>query len=290
MTRAIYILGAGFSASCGIATDANMLEALNPLLDDTPPPKSPSTSGTYVDYIRRQMFFDRAGVGFETFMSALNSQTFLSEAINPNGQNIFQNAEEEIVTALRKYLNEKVDIALKNNLTHSVEFFAERVNWDKDVVITFNYDLLLEKVLEKKQITPSNEIIHLHGSLAEPTLVYPNSRKFTNPLEKQTFSKRWKDAFDYLRGNKDAESVSDWIFIGYSMPATDAEAMGLFAYADFYNSSQKYHISVVNPDSNIIKNYAFFRKPITYHRSTLESYLENLPGSSPNVNLNLSTQ
>lgn len=275
MTRAIYILGAGFSASCGIATDANMLDELNPLLDNTPPPKSPNLPGTYVDFIRNQLFFGKRDIGFEAFMSALNSQTFLSNAINPNGQDVFHDAEEEIVAALRKYLDEKVDFALKNKMTNSIELFVERVNWDKDIVITFNYDLLLEKILEKKQIKPANEIIHLHGSLVEPILVYPNSRKFTNPVEIENFSKRWKDAFDYLLGKKDAETVSDWIFIGYSMPATDSEAMGLFAYADFYNSNQKYHISVINPDSNIIKNYAFFRRPITYHRSTLASYLEN---------------
>ncbi|MDP2805206.1 MAG: SIR2 family protein, partial [Gallionellaceae bacterium] len=204
-----------------------MLEALNPLLDDTPPPKSPSTPGTCVDYIRKQLFFDRAGVGFETFMSALNSQSFLSDAINPNGQDIFRDAEEEIVTKLRQYLNDSVDVALKCNLTNPIELFVERVNWDKDIVITFNYDLLLEKVLEKKQIKPTNEIIHLHGSLAEQYLVYPNSRKFTGAVEKEHFSKRWKDAFDYLRDKKDSVPVSEWIFIGYSMTTTDTEAMGL---------------------------------------------------------------
>lgn len=277
MTRAIYILGAGFSAASGIATDAKMLDVLNPLLDNEPPKKPPKLLGTNIDYIRNQLFFGKHDIGFETFMSALNSQSFLSDAINPNGKDIFNDAEEEIVAALRKYLNDSVDIALKSNLTNSIELFVERVNWHKDIVITFNYDLLLEKVLEKKQIKPTNEIIHLHGSLAEPYLVYPNTRKFTGAIEKEHFSKRWKNTFDCLLGKKDTTSVSDWVFIGYSMPATDAEAMGLFAYADFYNSSQKYNITVINPDPNIIKNYALFRRPITYHRSTLESYLEKFP-------------
>ena len=72
MARTIYILGAGFSASCGIATDATMLDALNPLMDSTPPPKSPDEPGTDIDYLRKQLFPGRKEIGFENFMSILS--------------------------------------------------------------------------------------------------------------------------------------------------------------------------------------------------------------------------
>jgi hypothetical protein len=275
MTRTIYILGAGFSATCGIATDANMLEELNPLLDDTPPLKLPNLLGTSVDHLREQLFFGQNKIGFETFMSALNSQSFLSECVNSTPPNLFEQAEEEIVRALRKYLQDKVDAATSNGLANPICKFIDRVDWNKDIVITFNYDLLLEKFLEQKQIQPKNEILHLHGSLTDSILIYPNQRKFITSLQKTTFSKRWKDAFDLLLEKRDAEPVNEWIFIGYSMPQTDGEAMGLFAYADFYRLGRNYKISVVNPDPSAIKNYAFFRKEIIYYRLTMEEYLSH---------------
>ncbi|MDP2806167.1 MAG: hypothetical protein Q8O24_09530, partial [Gallionellaceae bacterium] len=46
----------------------------------------------------------------------------------------------------------------------------------------------------------------------------------------------------------------------------------------FYNLGQKYNITVINPDPNVIKNYSFFRKPITYHQLTLEGFI-NAQGS-----------
>ncbi len=278
MARVIYILGAGFSATCEIATDANMLDALNPLMDRTPPPKAHNSPGTDIDSLRNQLF-GKKEIGFETFMSALNSQPFLSECLDPGGKNIFEEQEEKIVCALRKYLKDKVIAAIGNGFDKPIRQFIDRVNWDKDIVITFNYDLLLEKFLEKKRINPKDRIIHLHGSLDDPMLVYPNYRKFTDEAQRKYFAERWKSAFKYLRGQVDTEPVSEWVFIGYSMPATDAEAMGLFAYSDYYNYSGQgygYKIIVVNPDPGVMKNYAFFRKKeITYHRLTLEEYLAN---------------
>ena len=107
-------------------------------------------------------------------------------------------------------------------------------------------------------------------------LVYPNYRKFTDESQRKYFAERWGNAFKFLRGQIDTEVIKEWVFIGYSMPVTDGEAMGLFAYADFYNSSEQgygYKITVINPDPSIMKNYAFFRKEIIYHRLTMEEYL-----------------
>jgi hypothetical protein len=241
-----------------------MLDALNPLMDRTPPPKAPNSPGTDIDYLRDQLFIGKKEIGFEAFMSVLNSQSFLPECIHPGCTSISEQQEINIVHALRRYLEGKVDAAIAKGLDNSICQFIDLVNWGKDVVITFNYDLLLEKFLEKKQIYPKHEIFHLHGSLLDgQTLVYPNYRKFTDEAQRKYFAERWKNAFKYLRGQIDTEPVSEWVFIGYSMPVTDAEAMGLFAYADYYNSSGQgygYKIIVVNPDPGVMKNYTFFRK------------------------------
>jgi hypothetical protein len=276
--RTIYILGAGFSATCEIATDANMLEALNPFMDNTPPPKAPNTPGTDIDYLRNQLFPGRKEIGFEAFMSILNGQSFLPECLYPNekGNSISEQQEQNIEIALRKYLENKVDDVVANGLDNPICQFINHVNWDTDIVITFNYDLLLEKVLEKMKINPAYEIIHLHGSLTDQVLVYPNYRKFTDQDQRKYFAERWKKAFKFLRGQEDNESVCKWVFVGYSMPVTDAEAMGLFAYSDFYNygsAEYNYKIIVINPDPGVMKNYAFLRKEITYFRLTLEEYL-----------------
>lgn len=211
-------------------------------------------------------------------MSVLSGQSFLPECLYPNekGNSIPEQQEQSIGIALRKYLESKVDDAVVNWQENPICKFIDHVNWDTDIVITFNYDLLLEKFLEKREIIPEHEIIHLHGSLTDQALVYPNYRKFTDQEQRKYFAERWKRAFQYLRGQEDSEPVFEWVFIGYSMPVTDAEAMGLFAYADYYNYGSavyKYTISVINPDSNVMKNYAFFRKEITHFRLTLEQYL-----------------
>ncbi len=278
MARTIYILGAGFSATCGIATDASMLDALNPLLDNTPPPKAPSTPGTCIDFLRNQLFFNQKNIGFETFMSVLNGQSFLAKCISSDND-IFEKEEDEIISALRKYLADKVDAAIARGMDNPICQFIDRVNWEKDIVITFNYDLLLEKFLEQKNIHPNNKILHLHGSLDDPMLVYPNYRKFTDKSQKQYFTDRWLDAYNILRekGKENVDPVSKWVFVGYSMPSTDAEAKGLFAYADYDNrgSEYKYKISVINPDLGAIRNYDFFRKGISFYSVPLEKYLDD---------------
>lgn len=277
MSRTIYILGAGFSASCGIATDISMLEALNPLLDNKAPDKSPNTPGTVIDYLRDQLFFNQNEIGFETFMSALNGQSFLARCIDSQND-IFEREEEEIVGALKRYLVNKVDTAVANGMNNPVCQFIDHVNWGNDIVITFNYDLLLEKFLELKQIRPKNEILHLHGSVEE-LIVYPNYRKFTDFKQQTHFAERWRDAYNFLREKWTGNfiPVSEWVFIGYSMPATDAEAKGLFAYADYDNQGygDKYKITVVNPDPNVAKNYASFRKKVVHHPLTMEQYLSD---------------
>ena len=68
--RTIYVLGAGFSKSCGIATDLEMLMALNDRLprDGSKLKSEPQTS---IEHMLEQVFKGRI-VGFEQFMSTLS--------------------------------------------------------------------------------------------------------------------------------------------------------------------------------------------------------------------------
>lgn len=274
MARTIYILGAGFSASCEIATDREMLDELNNFLDNTPPAKSSGERKTSIDYLRDQLFHNQQDYGFETFMSVLNGQSFLAKCLDPDNK-IFEEEEEKIILALRKYLTNKVDAAVSKGQHNPVCTFIDRVNWEIDVVITFNYDLLLERFLEQKRITPRNKILHLHGSLNDSMLVYPNYNKFASESHQMFFQDRWRDAYNILRQKEGSAAVAEWQFIGYSMPPTDSQARGLFAYVDHDNQGSKhqYKISVVNPDHDIQKNYSFLRKKIIFHELKLETYL-----------------
>ena len=76
----VYILGAGFSKTCGIATDLEMLDTLNPLLKREIP-EGGGTSRTTIEHCREQNFRGQKEVSFELFMSTLSTLKFLPDAL-----------------------------------------------------------------------------------------------------------------------------------------------------------------------------------------------------------------
>ena len=59
----VYVLGAGFSKTCDIATDYEMLDVLNQLLPKTK--DKSGTIGTCIDALREQNVREQHGVSFE---------------------------------------------------------------------------------------------------------------------------------------------------------------------------------------------------------------------------------
>lgn len=280
--RTIYVLGAGFLKSCAVATDAEMLKVLDDQMHATP--NKDGTVTTVIQSLLHQNF-EGNYVGFEHFMSTLAGLKFLPEFMRID-QNIFRKEEKAVMTALRKYLCHaaaQTDLASKDN---PIGRFVEAVNWKEDLIITFNYDLLLERAAECRKIDAISKILHLHGSLADKTLVYPNFHKFAYRTKRDYFSARWKQAYDSL--NAERERLARIVFIGYSLPPSDFEARSLFNYSDWYNFTSasenvyspipqdrrySYEIIVVNPDARVVPNYSFFRKKITYHRLKIEDFV-----------------
>lgn len=188
------------------------------------------------------------------------------------GKDIFSETEAEIVLALRNYLAEATEAINFNCSSNPVRRFAESVNWDTDLVVTFNYDLLLEAALSAIGTNHDDRILHLHGSLRDDDLVYPNTRKFTDSNNRIYYAERWRAAFDALREHTTLLKI---VFIGYSMPPSDYEARGLFNYADWYNDlgHSSYEVWVVNPDSRVSANYDFLLHPPIYKQLKLEEYV-----------------
>lgn len=284
----IYVLGAGFSRTCGIATDYEMLSALNPLLKRTL--NKDGTRNTYIEAIREQNFSRQKSIGFENFMSAISALKYLPEFLGP-GKNVFQDAEREIRAALRTYLRSAVaTIAWDSSRSggKSILDFVKRVDWTRDAILTFNYDLLLETALKKVRVSSNPTILHLHGAIGERILAWPTYKKLAYRNTRTQLAIRWKTAFKLLR---DRARLKEIVFIGYSMPPTDLEAKGLFNYADWYNCGDSklaatgrllsrvppnehygYKITVVNPGV-VTRNYSFFRKRINFKKATLADWL-----------------
>ncbi|MHB8623876.1 MAG: hypothetical protein ACYC9J_13955 [Sulfuricaulis sp.] len=281
----VYILGAGFSKTCGIATDLEMLDSLNPMLTATIE-KTGGPPRTTIEYLREQSFLNQREVGFELFMSTLSSLKFSAEYLGP-GKNVFREEEKELRNALRTYLKSCVGKVNWEIEGKTVLDFIGRVDWERDFVLTFNYDLLLETAAIRIGLTAGERIIHLHGAIGERTLAWPTYTKFAYRTIKVPLAPRWKRAFNILRNQAEIDRL---VFIGYSMPPSDLEAKSLFNYADWYNSMEvkafydgklvpadkhySYQIIVVNPCKKIAPNYEFFRKAPVFLPLTLEKWLK----------------
>ena len=288
----VYIIGAGFSKTCGIATDLGMLDSLNPMLaTETIGNGAPRTT---IDYLREQNFRDEKEVGFESFMSTLTAAKFINEFLESN-RKIFQEEEREIRKALCSYLKScvhKVNWEVEGKI---ILDFMERVDWKHDFILTFNYDLLIEEAAKRLNVDVGERIIHLHGAIGERNLAWPTYTKFAYRTTKVPLAPRWKRAYNILRNQTEIDRL---VFIGYSMPPSDLEAKSLFNYADWNNRMSgpsyegkrvpadkhySYPIVVVNPEPDIEKikaNYKFFRKDPEFLPLTLEEWLR-AKGSAP---------
>lgn len=282
----VYILGAGFSRTCNIATDIEMLDSLNLLLKPTVG-KGGQNQRTTIEHLREQNFRNQQKVGFELFMSTLSSLKFSAEYLGSE-KNIFREEEKEIRAALRTHLKYCVRDVNWDIEGKTILDFMHRVDWKHDFILTFNYDLLLEAAANALDLVVKERIIHLHGAIGEKTLAWPTYIKFAYRTTKLPLAPRWKKAFGILRNQVQIDKL---IFIGYSMPPSDLEAKSLFNYSDWYNSDSlrmpafyekkrvpenkcySYEIVIVNPDVSIAPNYGFFRKSPLFFHMTLEEWM-----------------
>jgi hypothetical protein len=205
----LYVLGAGFFKTCNIATDLEMLHALNPFLKPTEP-KGGGAPRTTIDYVRQQNFPHRSAVGFEEFMSTLSAVKFLSDSVD-SGKNIARQEERELRKALQRYLIQCVSSVNWDGEGEAILEFVRRIDWACDHILTFNYDQLVETAAARLGIAVADRVIHLHGAVGERTLAGPTYTKFAYRTTKRPLGPRWKRAFDILRNQADLDRL---IFMG----------------------------------------------------------------------------
>ena len=147
----------------------------------------------------------------------------------------------------------------------------------------------MEAAIEKSGIGDKKRVLHLHGAITDRTLAYPTYTKLAYRNTRSHLAQRWNEAYSLLRTTRRKDPLRRLVFIGYSMPASDLAAKGLFTYADWdnwlYQNPRRYlstiperdrygyKIVVVNPDTKIRSNYAFFRKPPVFRRQTFASWI-----------------
>jgi len=207
-------------------------------------------------------------------MSTVSALKFLPEFMGQK-RNTFAEGEREVRQALKNYLRRCVTIVNWQAEGQPIIAFVNQVKWDRDVVLTFNYDMLLERAMKIAGVAAGDRVLHLHGSIGERTLAYPTYKKLAYKNTRSTLAKRWKDAFSHLRNLGRADRL---IFIGYSMPPSDFEAKGLFNYTDWYNAydsagSYSYQILLVNKDPTVVGNYSFLRRPPGLRVETFASWI-----------------
>jgi hypothetical protein len=257
-----------------------MLDTLNPLIKRTrtkrdiafgTPPEKWQTS---IDSLREQMFHHKPDVGFEEFMSMLWSAKYMARYLDLD-KNIFRQEEREIRTALKTYLSDCVRrVDWHSQGGQAILRFVRSIDWSRDFVITFNYDLLLETAAEREGLAVDGRVVHLHGTVNDEQLAWPIYAKFAYLTTKKALGPHWKQAFRILRSQADAGIMERLVFIGYSMPRSDLEAHNLFNYTDWYNvdSRYKYSVVVVNP-GDVQAQYSYLRKPVEFRRETLADWV-----------------
>lgn len=191
--RAVYVLGAGFSKPAGLPLGSELLSAIKILLSKLPSVYSTvflNSIDEFVHYLHHAhgKEIDRDSVDIEEFLSFFEVNEDLAlfgmatEALSDDTY-----VEKSFLKAIR-YLTARTLYFAQNEATefdlHLYREFAQRLE-PGDIVITFNYDTLLEAALEEcgrqfryslytdrstwyiESVLPSTEIVLLkmHGSI-----------------------------------------------------------------------------------------------------------------------------
>jgi len=172
----VYILGSGFSASCGLPTLINLfpeilkynrpgeedVENVHDGLEFLYPHFNPKNPGKYPP--------------FEEFLSLVKiSEEFGAEGLEPGSfeKGYWLEKYKSSLRLLTDCINEYQSTILKENKDKAIRFFIDNLK-NGDTIITFNWDTLIETILSEKEITfslterlPSGvSIFKLHGSLS----------------------------------------------------------------------------------------------------------------------------
>jgi hypothetical protein len=104
-------------------------------------------------------------VSFELFMSMLSALKFVREFMEI-APTTFAKAGAATRRALKQHLRDAVTLIRWGEKNWAAILnFVRRINCQHDVVITCNYDLLIEAAIEKAGVGATTKVLHLHVQL-----------------------------------------------------------------------------------------------------------------------------
>jgi hypothetical protein len=281
MKRTVYILGAGFSSVVGIPTMKDFLkEAKNIAYNSDENDEELKKTLKYIDdlskiknYCKSDLFNieeafslleaeDRIQGSKEKHSLMVNLIKKVVEKNTPsmveiNGQKI-NNKEEwyEKIYNKKWYKIFRFLLAVFCLEESEHKFIKKKTNFEEqNDIITFNYDTLLENCLEsineyaledcKIEFCKDVHLYKLHGCVKKNNIVPPTWAKYSIYEE---LGEIWKNAYEKItKANK-------LVFIGYSMPKTDAH-FSYFLKSAFNSVENLPEIYVMDENVIVKENY-----------------------------------
>lgn len=296
--KRVFILGAGVSASCGYPLLKDMLYKIIGYAKKEG--KDISKIIEFIKYICPTFNEeDNNYPNMEEFLNLSETMYYLSLSGKPPQQSnkmklrrhpAFNEEQiEDLINQILQLLTEYFFSICKQPISSHMKHFIESLNDSDDAIITFNYDLSVEKVLKEYNKewdyslneTPSYQngsiiLLKPHGSInwkkvnegkygkidvcATEEMIDQKTIPYIIPpiTKKERLCKEieliWNNFLNYL------VSAKEIYFYGYSIPEADlyTKFMIKLAIQENYflsNKNQKVKIIVVNPDEKICSRY-----------------------------------
>ncbi|MCG6146627.1 hypothetical protein [Leptospira bandrabouensis] len=312
MINKVLFLGAGFSAPLGIPTMGNFLERAKDLFEDNPI-KFRNFEEIFelikqLHYIKANLDLDLSNIEailsiiemgeyvsglkfetnkFENFIKSvieestepLNfSQNFLRNNLYGATISLLENnIENKYLLYFLSILNISFEILNDKDNIHSITKELEN-QYERYSIVSVNYDLVVENILNlisslshnSSQQNPSLPLSKLHGSI-DGKIIPPTWNKTSN----NSVQKQWIDSFNLL------SKAHEIIFLGYSLPESDAYIKYLLSVSMYKNNNLK-KIRVINldPDGSAQNRYdnlflSTLKSKYIFERNSVLQFLEN---------------
>jgi hypothetical protein len=290
----VFILGAGASACCGVPLTNGLLSEVLPLIDDT------RAHDRLLQFIKYQYpYFTEKWRNYprlEEFLSLLDVYLLFSNKVKSKhafDDDAVENLRRELLRAVSIYLCQKAQAI---NIKRTRLFHLANRLAPGDVVITFNWDFLLELALFESHRDYSYvhdqdkvSILKLHGSVdwfdsdnislradrrfdliggigrinVYKYFKFPNVEKRIVPVIIPPVANKQFEHDEFDRLFKDAWAAMRWAdevhILGFSLPPEDLHVRFLIRSSIRMNEASRpeaLHVTVVNPDRDVLLRFA----------------------------------
>jgi len=293
--KTVYVLGAGFSRDAGCPTvsefiSKNTISRLKKTLNKIEKKKLESLQ-SYWNYRIEEGYcesniesvFNHVSAAKYLFMESITE----SDTSNYDAENIYDDLQWFILKTLKE--------STKKKIPKEYQKFVKEILQPEDVIISFNYDLVLENVLFDSKLSidygisePEKDdrlVLKLHGSAnwvyckdcrhSYPTNDYSGLSALLGKIKCHNCKKTnlkpilipptlYKDYQElgvmiqglWARANEELYTADNVVFIGFSMAQTDAYAQELFKLSSNMNPGlETYHVVNSSISTRLKNNY-----------------------------------